>query len=85
MAEQGQPRRRRRQMASGGCRNVGQRIGAIVGAVILLVICGAVGLLTLRVGPEVLVALACLLLCIGAPILLVAGWVVWQRSQNEDE
>jgi len=68
-----------------GCRGLGQRIALVIGAIVVLALCGGIALLVMKVGPEVLIFLICLLLCLGVPILGGVGWFFWQRSQNDED
>lgn len=68
-----------------GCRDLGRKIGIAIAVIVIVIICGGVGILTLKAGPEVLVGLFCLLLCIGVPIALGIGYIWLQRRNEPDE
>ena len=88
MAHDDQPTRpatRRRSGRLDGCRSIGQKIALVIGAIVVLALCGGVGLLVMKIGPEILIFLACLLLCIGVPIALGIGYIFYQRSQNDED
>lgn len=68
-----------------GCKGIAQKIGIGIVLIIVLALCGGVGLLVMKIGPEVLIFLICLLLCLGVPILGGVAWVLWQRRQNDED
>jgi len=88
MAHDDQPPRPARRRNSGrldGCRGLGRQIGIGIAAIIGLALCAIIGVLTLKVGPEILILLICLALCLAVPVGGGIIYVVYQRSQSDED